>query len=437
MGLQANVKQLPSTAWQALKDYFAGLRLFFNRENWGHTVVFIGTLVFFMITALIQSPLRLFFFDPVTGIHPGVTNSLRVSFFAGCGAFTGFLLLGFLALLKPGQRLLFSSRFRHLISPLVVIGLAFLFTFVISGLFIYAPNLAEWLFGLNGIYNLVFRGAWILIIFFQVILMGYTIVKAVKWLAEYLGVPPLKTKTARYWLVLGFSIVLIPLLIWAWYPLVFAIMINGQRPGPTPPDLSLSLPVIWLLNLLPFEYVVYLWLVCPVIITVTAIILWKRLPSISIAVALFGMVYPALVYYYRFRVNQYFINWSWLTTISVIPPFRNFGLFEMGLLILTFILVLLGAAKLQQNISPNPFGLYALMNGTLIFVLSWVLVSDYTIHQGVEYFGMIGAALSALVGLITFIMLPIAYATYRIRQVRQEPELPSVSLSPAVEIGED
>ena len=436
MGLQASIKELPSTAWHALKDYFAGLRLFFNRENWGHSIVFTGTLGFFIITSLIQSPLRLFFFDPATGIHPGITNSLRIAFFAGCGAFTGFLLLGFLAIFKTGQQILFRSRIRHLISPLVVVGFAFLFSFVISGMFYYSPSLADWLFGLNGIYNFVFRGSWILIVFFQVILMGYTIVKAVKWLTEYLGVPLQKMRTAQYWLVVPFSMVLIPLLIWAWYPLIFAVMINGQRPGPTPPDLTLSLPVLWLLNLFPYEYVVYLWTLCPIVIAVTAIILWKRLPSVSIAVAIFGMVYPALVYYYRFRVNQYFINWSWLTSASIIPPFRNFGLFEMGLLILTFLLVLLGAAKLQQNISPNPFGLYALMIGTLIFVLSWVLVSEHTIHHGVEYFGMIGAALSAFVAVITFIVLPIVYGAYRIRHAPQEKALTPHSLSPDVEKGE-
>ena len=436
MELKASIKELPSTAWQALKDYFAGLRLFFNRENWGHSMVFIGTLTFFIITSLIQSPLRVFFYDPVTGIHPAVTNSLRIAFFAGCGAFTGFLLLGFLAIFKTGQQILFKSRIRHLLSPIVIVGFAFLFSFVVSGMFFYFPAVAEWLFGLNGLYNLVFRGSWILIVFFQVILLGYTIVKAVKWLAEYLGVPPQKMQTTKYWLVVPFSMVLIPLLIWAWYPLIFAVMINGQRPGPTLPDLTLSLPVLWLLNLLPYEYVVYLWTVCPIVIVVTAIILWKRLPSVSIAVAIFGMAYPALVYYYRFRVNQYFINWSWLTSTSIIPPFRNFGLFEMGLLILTFLLVLLGTAKLQQNISPNPFGLYALMIGTLIFVLSWVLVSEHTIHQGVEYFGMIGSALSAFVAVITFIVLPIAYGAYRIRHASPEEALTPQSPSPDVETGE-
>jgi hypothetical protein len=437
MGFQTGLKQLPSTAWQAVKDYFAGLRLFFNRENWGHSVVFIGTLTFFILTSLIQSPLRLFFFDPVTGIHPGITNSLRVAFFAGCGAFTGFLLLGVVAIFGSGQKLLFKSRVRHLISPLVVVGFAFLFTFVISGLFFYYPTFAELLFGLNGIYNLVFRGSWILIIFLQVILLGYTIVKAIKWLAEYLGIPSLKTTTARYWLLLAFSIVLIPVLILAWYPLIFTLMINGQRPGPTPPDISLSLPVLWLLNLLPYEYVLYLWLACPIVIAVIAIILWKQLPSVSLAIAIFGMVYPALVYYYRFRVNQYFINWSWLTVVSVIPPFRNFGVFEMGLLILTFVLVLLGAAKLQRNISPNPFGLFAMMIGTVIFVLSWVLVSEHTIHQGVEYFGMLAAALSALVALITFIVLPIIYGAHRIRQIRHDVDTPPFSQLPETKIGEE
>jgi uncharacterized membrane protein YedE/YeeE len=109
----------------------------------------------------------------------------------------------------------------------------------------------------------------------------------------------------------------------------------------------------------------------------------------------------------------------------------------MGLLLLTFVLVLLGAAKLQQNISPNPFGLYAMMVGTIIFVLSWVLVSEHTIHHGVEYFGMIGAALSALVALITFVILPMAYGVHRIRQVQRVPDIPPPSQSPEEEMGDE
>ncbi|MFX0168739.1 MAG: hypothetical protein ACFE89_05185 [Candidatus Hodarchaeota archaeon] len=416
MGLQNSLRQLPATAWQALKDYFAGLRLFFNRENIVHSVVFISTLGFFIAASLIQSPLRLFFFDPIEGIQPIVANTLRVAFFAGCGAFSGFLLLGFIALFGFGQKLLFKSRFRHFVSPLVVIGCALFFTFVIPPFYLNSA-LSGLLFGPNGFYNLIFRGSWILLVFFQVILLGYTLVKAVRWLVEYLGIPSQNITSARYWAFLLFASILIPILIWAWYPLIFIVMINGQQPGPTPPDFSLGLPVLWLLSLAPYEYVHYLWLVCPIVIAVMAIVLWKRLPSASIAVAVFGMVYPALVFYYRFRVNQYFINWSWLSVVSVIPPFRNFGLFEMGLLLLTFALVLLGAAKLQRNISPNPFGLYAMMIGTVIFVLSWVLLSEHNIHFGVEYFGMIGAALSALLAVITFLILPIAYGVYRMRRV--------------------
>jgi hypothetical protein len=147
-------------------------------------------------------------------------------------------------------------------------------------------------------------------------------------------------------------------------------------------------------------------------------------------VASFGLLYPALVYYYRFRVTQYFINWSFLPETGFISPLPNAGFFQILLLLLTFALVLLGAAKIQQNVSPNPFGLFAIMVGTVVFVLFWVIIPDYAIGLGVEYFGMIGSALSAFLALIVFVVLPIIYAVYRIRKGSDKPPMKTEQVTP-------
>ncbi len=422
MNVKNSFRQLPSTAWQALKNYFAGLRLFFNRENWSHSIVFIITLGFFIILALIQQPLRLIFVDPITGVQPFIVNSIRVMVIAGCGAFLGFLILGLIAIFGPGQRLIFESRFRHAISPIVILSAVLFFVFLLPPLLIFFPNLTFFLFSPNGAFFTIFSWAWIIIIFLQVILLGYTIVKSIKWLAEYIGLPSKHIATKRNWVTLIIIFILIPILIWSWYPIVFSILINGMRPGPNPPNISLPPFVLWLLSLNPGEYVIYLMLIFPIVTIVAAIVLWQRLPSVSIALGSFGVLYPALVYYYRFRVNQYFINWSYLPNLAARPPFPNFGLFQIALLLLTFVFVFLGAAKLQRNVSPNPFGLFAIMIGTIVFVLFWVIIPDYTIGIGVEFFGMVGSALSAFLAVVVFVVLPLAYAIYRIRKVTPEPE---------------
>jgi hypothetical protein len=416
MNSNKTIRKLPSTAWQALKDYFAGLGLFFNRENWSHSVVFILTLGLFVIAALLQQPLRLIFIDPISGVNPALVNSMQVAFIAGCGAFIGFLLLGLIALIPTGRRLMFESRFRHLVSPIVIVVSILLFIFAIPPILRQFPNLWDLILGRDGIFPIVFRASWMLIIFLQVILMGYTVVKAIKWLAEYFGVPVDNPKGSHYWILLAFSILLIPFLIWVWNPVVFTIMIDGHRAHPNSPTIPLEWFILWLLSVSPGEYVVYLWLVFPFVAIIAAIVLWRRLPSVSVALSAFGMLYPAFVYYYRFRVIQYFINWSWITYTGVVLPFRNYGLFQIFLLLLTFILVLLGAAKLQRNVSPNPFPLFAIMVGTVAFALSWALIPDYSILFGMEYLGMYTAALSAFLALFVFLILPIAYGIYRMRQ---------------------
>ncbi len=419
MSISDSLRELPSAAWKALKDYFAGLRLFFNRENWSHSVTFIITLGIFIVLALIQQPLRVITWEPVTGVSQGVVNSVRVMVFGGCGAFVGFLLLALIAISKKGQHLLFQSWFRHASSPLMIIGWALVFIFLLPPIFIHYPNFMFAIFGPNGLFFTVFTWSWIIIIFLQVILLGYTIVKSTKWLIEYAGIPTSQPSTRKYWAALILLLILIPIAIIAWYPIILAIMLNGLRPGENPPLVPLPDFVLWLLNLIPGQFRYYLLLVSPVIMILAVIVLFRRFPSVAIALTGFGSLYPALVYYYRLRVNQYFINWSYITQVGF-RPLANSGLFQMFLLILTFALVLLGAAKLQQNISPNPFGLFALMIGTIVFVLFWVIIPDFAIAFGVEYFGMVGSALSAFLAIIVFFLLPIGYTIYRLKQSYHE-----------------
>jgi hypothetical protein len=418
-----SLRELPSTAWHAIKDYFAGLRLFFNRENWSHSVTFTLTLSIFIVLAVVQRPLRLILWDPISGVHPGMINSVRVMVLGGCGAFTGFLILGLIAIPKKGQQLLFQSGFRHIISPLVIITSALVFVFLIPPALIRFPAFSGILFGFNGLFFTVFTWSWVVIIFLQVILLGYTIVKSTKWLVEYTGIPADHSPTRKYALTLIALLILIPILIFAWLPVVFSIMINGLRPGINPPAIPLPDFVQWLLGLVPGEFMFYLLVVSPVIIIVALLVLLRRFPSVALAVASFGLLYPALVYYYRFRVYQYFINWSLLPETGFQSPLPNAGVFQILLLLLTFALVLLGAAKLQQNVSPNPFGLFAIMVGTVVFVLFWVIIPDYAIGFGVEYFGMIGSALSAFWAAIVFAVLPIIYAIYRIRKGSDKPNI--------------
>jgi hypothetical protein len=417
MDLSKSLRQLPSAAWQALKDYFAGLRLFFNRENWSHSVTFIITLGLFIILALIQQPLRFVLWDPVFGLHQVVINSMRVMVMGGCGVFVGFLLLGCLAIFKKGQTTLFQSRFRHTVSPIVIIIMFLIFVFLLPQVAYRFPNLIVAIFSPTGLFFTIFTWSWIILIFLQVILLGYTIVKSVKWLVEYTGLPEIQAPVTKYWVIVIVLLIFIPVFILGWFPIVFTFMIDGLQPGPTPPAVSLPPFVLLLLNLVPGEYSFLLLLVTPIIIIVVAIAVYRRLPSVGVALASFGLLYPALVYYYRLRVNQYFINWSYLPDIGYRPPFANFGILQVLLLILTFAFVLLGAAKLQRNVSPNPFGLFAIMVGTMVFVLFWVIIPEYLLVIGVEYFGMIGSALSAFLALLVFIILPISYTIYRISQM--------------------
>ncbi|MFX1318167.1 MAG: hypothetical protein ACFE9D_05990 [Promethearchaeota archaeon] len=434
MGIVDSLRQLPSAAWQAIKDYFAGLRLFFNRENWSHSITFIITLSLFLILAVVQRPLRFILWDPISGVHPGVVNSVRVMALGGCGAFIGFLFLGFLGVFRKGQQLLFQSRFRHAISPLMIVSSALFFIFLLPPLLIRFPNAMNVMFGANGLFFTIFTWSWIIMIFLQVILLGYTIVKSTKWLTEYTGIPAKQPPKWKYGLILSPMLILIPILILAWFPVVFAIMVNGFRPGDNPPPIPLPNFVLWLLSLVPGDFLVYLLLISPIVIIIAVLALWRRYPSVAMAIASFGFLYPALVYYYRFRVIQYFINWSFLPETTSIAPLPNAGFFQILLLLLTFVLVLLGAAKIQRNVSPNPFGLFAIMVGTIVFLLFWVIIPDYAIGFGVEYIGMIGSALSALLALIVFAILPISYASYRIHKGPDKPSVAEESATVELEV---
>ncbi len=413
MNLIETIRKLPSEAWQALKNYFAGLRLFFNRENLSHSIVFLVTMLFFLIFAMFQRPIRNFAIE--AGITEGIfiINIVTVVYLAGVGAFVGFLLLGFIGVFTRGRRILYESRIRHFMSPLFIGGFITLFVFVLppllrnNGIFWFLLHGQE---GSLGVFQMIFLGCWVVFVFLQVILLGYTIVKSIKWLSGYLQVPETKWNIRKYWVPLIILLILIPIAIWGWFPIVYSLMII-PRPPPVIPEIPIPSYVRILLQQSPLDYLSYLLMVFPIVAMVAAIVLWRRLPQVSLALASFGILYPVLVYYYRFRVIQYFYNWSDIIA-AVTSPVQGSVFIEMALLLITFALALLGAAKLQRGVSPNPFGLFAVMIGVLVFVLSWVLYVDVPVF-GLEYYGMITAALSALLAVFVFVILPIAYSIYR------------------------
>jgi hypothetical protein len=413
MNLVETIKRLPSEAWQALKNYFAGLRLFFNRENWSHSIVFVGTMSFFLIFALFQRPIRNLAIE--AGLTGGIifVNIVTVVYLAGIGAFVGFLLLGFIGVFSKGRKVLYESRLRHFMSPLIIGGFIILFVFILppllrdNGIFVF---LLYGQTGSLGFFQMIFLGCWVVFVFLQVILLGYTVVKSIKWLSGYLQVPETKSNIRKYWVPLIILVILIPIAIWGWFPIVYTLMII-PRPPPMIPAIPIPSYVRLLLEQSPLDYLTYLLMVFPIVAIVAAIILWRRLPQVSLALASFGIFYPVLVYYYRFRVIQYFHNWSDIIA-AVTSPVQSSVFIEMALLLITFALALLGAAKLQRGVSPNPFGLFAVMIGVLVFVLSWVFFVDVPVF-GLEYYGMITAALSALLAVFVFVILPIAYSIYR------------------------
>ncbi|MFX0077750.1 MAG: hypothetical protein ACFE8O_00770 [Candidatus Hermodarchaeota archaeon] len=431
MNLVETIKKLPSEAWQALKNYFAGLRLFFNRENWSHSIVFLGTMSFFLIFALFQRPIRNLAIE--AGITGGIfiVNIVTVVYLAGIGAFVGFLFLGLIGVFSQGRKVLYESRIRHFMSPLMIGGFIILFVFIlppllrdngIFGFLLYGQA------GSLGFFQMIFLGCWVVFVFLQVILLGYTVVKSIKWLSGYLQVPETKNNVRKYWAPFITLVILIPIAIWGWFPLVYTFMII-PRPPPVIPEIPIPFYVRLLLEQSPLDYLSYLLMVFPIVAIVAAIVLWQRLPQVSLALASFGIFYPVFVYYYRFRVIQYFHNWSDIIA-AVTSPVQGSVYVEMTLLLMTFALALLGAAKLQRGVSPNPFGLFAVMIGVLVFVLSWVLFVDVPVF-GLEYYGMITAALSALLAVFVFVILPIAYSIYRWKSFPPtlEEESPTFELS--------
>ena len=413
MNLVETIKKLPSEAWQALKNYFAGLRLFFNRENWSHSIVFLGIMSFFLIFALFQRPIQNLAIE--AGVTGGIffVNIVTVVYLAGIGAFVGFLLLGFIGVFAQGRRILYESKVRHFMSPLIIGGFIILFVFILppllrdNGIFVF---LLYGQTGSLGFFQMIFLACWVVFVFLQVILLGYTVVKSIKWLSGYLQIPESKRNIRKYWVPLIILVILIPIAIWGWFPIVYTLMII-PRPPPVIPAIPIPSFVRLLLEQSPLDYLTYLLMVFPIVAIVAAIVLWRRLPQVSLALASFGIFYPVLVYYYRFRVIQYFHNWSDIIA-AVTSPVHSSVFVEMALLLITFALALLGAAKLQRGVSPNPFGLFAVMIGVLVFVLSWVLFVDVPVF-GLEYYGMITAALSALLAVFVFVILPIAYSIYR------------------------
>ncbi|MFW9831258.1 MAG: hypothetical protein ACFFD8_05740, partial [Candidatus Thorarchaeota archaeon] len=294
MDLGKSIRQLPNAALKALKDYFAGLRFFFNRENWSHSLVFIVTLTVFLALALLQRTIRFLFFDPINVVIPFIRNAVLIAYLGGCGAFVGFLLLGVIAFFTAGQKLMFNSRFRHFISPLVIIGFAFLFIFILPRILQLFPNIENLLFNQNGLFDLVFRGCWIVFVFLQTILLGYTVVKSIKWISGYLNIPEKIKPTWKYWIALVGFIFLIPFAIMFWFPIMLQLMVPPRIPPEFPP-IWFPPYVRWLLEQSPLDYVFYLLIATPFIAIIAAIVLWRWLPQVSIAFASFGLFYPVLV----------------------------------------------------------------------------------------------------------------------------------------------
>ncbi len=417
MTLGATLKNLPSAAWRALRDYFSGLGLFFNRKNWSHAVVFMLTLIFFIGFQLLQPNLRLLYF--IAEFIPVITNVVLFVYFAGTGIFVGYLLLFMIALIKPGRRLLYESRTRHLISPFVIGGFIIFFVTVIpfflhpSHAIIPFPQFREY-------FNLVFLLCWIIFVLLQVVLVGFTIVKGLKWFFGYIQVPTTNGKMARHTAVAIFLLILIPLAIEWWFQILYNLLIGG-RTEILPILIDIVPPIVILLRSQGvFNFSNYLLFLSPIVFIMTGILLYRRHPRISLSIAGFGVIYPAMVYFYRFRVIQYFRNWTLILLNQAPEPNPFSGIFEMALLLLTFAFALQGTAKLQREVSPNPFGLFAMMVGTLIFALSWIIDPNYQLWVGVEYYGMLSAALSALLAIAVFTIIPIGYGIYRMRKAAAE-----------------
>jgi len=426
MGLLETIKGLPSAALNALKDYLSGLQLFFNRRTWSHGAVFIITILFFSFFRFLQ-PFMQGIYWLKSPLMDFILSMVFRTYLAGCAVFIAFLLLGLMALTSPGRHLLYESRVRHLISPLAVGGLILLFNMFTNRTHVLGSPLLLLLFAPNGIFELIFRGCSIVIVILQVSLLGYAIITTLKWLWGYLRVPQSSPPSTSQKVTTIFLLILVPIAIWEWLPFLTLIMIPPGQPIIINEQVRIIIlilvpQVLWLLEQSPKEYVYYLLAVSPLPILASAIALSKHRPKLALALAGFAPIYPVIIYYYRLRVAQYFHMWSATMSRLAPPPYPGSGLFEMGLLLVTFLMVLQGAAKLQRNISLNPFGLFALMVGALVGAYTWMFDPEMTVPLwfSVEIFNMFSLALSAFLGLLVFALLPLSYAIYRIKRPPEE-----------------
>jgi len=363
------LKQLPSSAFKALKDYLAGLQLFFNRRTWSHGAVFVVTIFFFSFFNFLQPFLKGLYWlkSPLVDF---ILSMVFRSYLAGCAVFIAFLLLAFMAILPSGRYLLYESKARHLVSPIVVGGLILLFNLATSRTRVLASPLLFFIFAPNGIFELIFRGCSIVIVILQVFLLGYAVITTLKWLWGCLRVPQSSKPAVSHKVVTLLLVILVPIAVLEWVSILTIIMIPTGQPLVIDDRLRilvlmLAPQAIWLLQQTPSDYVMYLLVASPLPIIAAILPLWKRRPQLALALACFAPLYPAIVYYYRLRVVQYFHMWSAIMKKIAPPPYLGTGLVELALLLVTFLMVLQGAAKLQRNISPNPFGLFALMVGAL------------------------------------------------------------------------
>lgn len=410
-----------------MKDYFSGLGLFFNRQTWSHGAIFIVILAFFLCFHIFQKFTVILFLSLVS-IIPTIGNVFVLIYLSGCGIFIGFLLLGVIAITGQGRYLLYKSRFRHLMSPLVIGGFILLFITVVPIIINIVPaalketTLAWFIIGPNGVFDIVFRACWVVMVFLQVILFGLTIIKGLKWIWSYVKVPEFHGTAAKYRIGTIVQLLLIPIAILFWLPLFYILLIGAEPVVTLPPMPLLALPenLRWLLTLSVFDYRLLLWLLTPIVIIVTLVGLWRGRAQLALALAGFGILYSALIFYYRYRVYQYFINWVYIILGLYPRPNIGSGLFEILMILITFLMCLQGIAKYQRDISPNPFGLFALMIGTLVFFQIWMLNPTTQAWLLIESFSMFSAALSAFLATVVFAALPIGYTIYRLRR-QQKP----------------
>ncbi len=434
-----------------MKDYFSGLSLFFNRQTWSHGVIFIVVLAFFLVFHIFQR-LLVTVFQIIIVFIPTISNVVALVYLSGCAVFVGFLFLGLIALTSRGRNLLYESRIRHTISPLVIGGFLLFFIIVIPSIISMTPaplkeiSLTWLIIGPNGVLALLYRGCWVAMILLQVVLLGFTIIQSVKWVWSYVKVPEFSGTAVRHRIGTGLLLLLVPLVIFVWPFIVSSLLIGTSPPFEiTPPNLS-SLPVYiqWLITFdltlykvflmvvpplntfipiywLGSGYQLLLWTISPVIFAASIIVLWRGRSQLSLALAGFGVLYSSLVFYYHYRVYQYFINWMYIQ-LSLSPrPNIGTAILEIVMILITFLMCLQGIAKYQQDISANPFGLFALMIGTLVFFQIWMISPGPTAWMQVESFSMASAALSTLLASLTFAALPVAYSVFKLKR-HKEPK---------------